>query len=202
MALSDLLAALQEEGDEEVARIAADRDEQVAAILRAAREEAERVDAAAATSLDAALAAEADVIRHRAVLHVERQLQEAREAIFQDVLGRTRDRLARLRGKARYAAVLDALLGECLDFLGRAQTVFVDARDAELVRAALASRGVEAATEPSLECWGGLVAGDGCGGFVRNTLESRLSRAEPELRREVGERVPGMRPGGGRGAGS
>ncbi len=195
MALADILAALRDDGDAEVARIAADRDEAVAAIMRAAREEAGQAESAAAAARDAALAADADVIRHRAALHVERRLQEAREAVFQDVLGRARDRLSRLRQEPHYAATLDALLGECLDFLGGARVVMVDERDADLVHAALARRGIEAGVDPSLPCWGGLVAGDGRGGFVRNTLEDRLGRAEAELRRTIARLVPGL--GGG-----
>ncbi len=193
MALADILAALRDDGDAEVARIAAARDEAVAAIMRAAREEAQEAEAAATASRDAALAADAGVIRHRAALHVERRLQEARETLFQEVIGRARDRMSRLRHEPGYAAALDALLGECLDFLGEAQVVMVDDRDAALVKAALARRGSAASVEPSVDCWGGLVAGDGRGGWVRNTLEDRLGSAEAELRRTIAGMVPGLR---------
>ncbi len=196
MGLADILDAVRREGDEEVARVVAARDEAVAAVWRAARDEAQAVEAAAAASRDAALATEAGVVRHRAELHVERRLQEAREAVFQDILGRARDRLSRHRLDPGYTATLDALLTECTAFLGDLAVVMADPRDVELVRAALARIGSDATVESSLECWGGIVAGDGNGVFVRNTLEDRLQRAEAELRRRLGGQVPGLRCAG------
>ncbi len=195
MALADILDAVRREGDEEVARIVAARDDAVAAIGRKAREEARRVEARATTSRDAALAAEAGVIRHRAVLHVERRLQEAREAVFQEILGRARDRLSRHRGEPGYPATVAALLAECVSFLGHVEVVRADARDAGDVREALGRLEVAPAVELTIECWGGVVANDGKGVFVRNTLEDRLERAEGELRRKIGDLVPGLRSG-------
>ncbi len=196
MGLADILDAVRREGDEEVARVVAARNEAVAAVGRTARDEAQAVEAAAATSRDTALATEAGVVRHRAELHVERRLQEAREAVFQDILGRARDRLSRHRQEPGYATTLDALLADCTAFLGDLAVVMADPRDDELVRAALARIGSDAAVELSLECWGGIDAGDGNAVFVRNTLEGRLRRAEAELRRRLGDLVPGLRRAG------
>jgi vacuolar-type H+-ATPase subunit E/Vma4 len=195
VALADILSAVQREGDEEIARITAERDESVAAIGREARRLRAEAEAAAAISRDAALVTEAEVIRHRAELHVERRLQETREAVFQEILGRARDRLSRYRSDPDYPATLTALLRECLVFLGEIETVAVDPRDVDLVSRALDAAGVAAKVESSLETWGGMVAGDGKGAFVRNTLEERLGRAAMELRRQIGDLVPGLRGG-------
>ena len=195
MALADVLSALQRDGDEEIAEVIAERDHTVSQIGREARELAKETEFAAATSRDAALAFEAEVIRHRAALHVERRLQEAREVIFQEILGRAQDRLSRYRRDASYPAILNALVAECLDFLDETEVVMADLLDVDLVKAALAQRDTEAKVEPSLEAWGGVVASDGKGVFVRNTIEARLGRAEVELRRQIGDQVPGLRGG-------
>ncbi len=191
MALAEILSALRKEGEEEVARITEERDTAVAAIMRSAREQAKQAEATEATSRDTALAREADVIRHRADLHVERRLQEAREAVFQEILGRAKDRLSRYRRDPEYPATLEALLAECQAFLGQIAVVMADPRDTALVEPLLGSDH-PAQLEPTLECWGGVVAHDGKGVFVRNTLEERLGRAEADLRQQIGEMVPGL----------
>ena len=195
MGLAEILTALAVEGDEEVARITADRDTAVADIMHEARRRAMQAELEATTARDPALRADADVTRHRAALQVERRLQETREAILQDIMGRAEDRLSRYRRDPAYLATLQALLGECRDFLDEVAVVAVDPRDADLVRAALAALGSEAVVEPSLETWGGVVASNGRGVLVRNTLEDRLRRAEPEIRRQIGNVVPGLRGG-------
>jgi len=193
--LADILSALQRDGDAEVANITAARDQAVSEIGREAKEIAEGSEADAATSRDAALGMEMEVIRNRATLHVERRLSEAREVIFKEILGRAQDRLGRLRGDPSYPAIQDALVAECLAFLGEVEVVMTDPHDVDLVRAALARHEVEAKVEASLEAWGGVIATDGKGVFVRNTLEERLGRAEAELRRRIGDQVPSLRGG-------
>jgi vacuolar-type H+-ATPase subunit E/Vma4 len=195
VALADILSALQRDGDEEVARIVATRDETTSEIVRQARQAAKDAEAAAATSRDAAIALETEVILHRAVLHVERRLQEAREVIFKEILGRAQDRFSRQRSDPAYPRIVDALVAECVDFLGRAEAVMADPRDTDVVGEVLERRGVDAKLEPTLETWGGVVATDGKGVFVRNTLEERLGRAEIALRRDIGDLVPGLRGG-------
>ena len=70
MPLADILSALQRDGDAEVAKITAARDQAVSEIGRAAKEIAKGSEADAATSRDAALGMEMEVIRNRATLHV------------------------------------------------------------------------------------------------------------------------------------
>lgn len=195
MPLADILSALQRDGEAEVATITAARDQTVSEIGRQAGEAAKEAEAAAATSRDVALGSEMEVIRNRATLHVERRLHETREVIFKEILGRAQDRLGRLRGDPAYPEILDALVAECLAFLGEVEVVMTDPRDVDLVRAAMARHEFEAKVEPSLDVWGGVIATDGKGVFVRNTLEERLGRAEPELRRRIGDQVPGLRGG-------
>ena len=191
MALAEILAALRSEGDEEIARIAAESDAAVADLTRTARDQARRAEAEAATARDVSLSKDAAVIRHRAELHVARRLQEAREAVFQEILGLARDRLSRYRSDPAYPATLAVLAKECSAFLGTVDVVIADPRDEELVQKIFSDLG-PTEFDFSLECWGGIVAHDGKGIFVRNTLEDRLRRAEPDLRRHIGQVVPGL----------
>ncbi len=191
MPLEEILAALRRDGDDEVARITADRDAAVAAVMQSAHERAREVEASAATARDGALARETEVIRHRAELQVVRRLQDERESVFQEILGQARQRLANYRNDPDYPATIEALLEECRAFLGTIEVVMVDPRDAELVGAALHRFG-PAQLQPSLESWGGVVAHNGKGVFVRNTLEERLGQAEVDLRQQIGQLVPGL----------
>ncbi len=198
MGLVEILEAIRREGEEEIARIAAERDAAVAGVMQSAREHAKQAEALAAIARDEALSTDADVIRHRADLHVERRLQEAREGVFQEIVALAKDRLSRYRRDPHYAAMLEALLEECRVFLGDIEVVMADPRDSELVAGMVSGRD-HVRIESTLECWGGVVAHDGKGVFVCNTLEERLSRAEADLRRRIGELVPGLgrgEPGG------
>lgn len=191
MALAEILDALRREGENEIARITAESDAAVAGFTRTARDQARQAEAAAATARDESLFKDAAVIRHRAELHVARRLQEAREAVFQEILGLARDRLSRYRSDPAYPATLAVFARECSTFLGTVDVVIADPRDEELVQKVLSDLG-PTEFDFSLECWGGIVAHDGKGVFVRNTLEDRLRRAEPELRRHIGQLVPGL----------
>lgn len=191
MALAEILEALRKEGDEETARTIAERDVTIAAVLQSARAQAKQAEVTAATSRDEALSSDADIIRHRAELHVERRLQEAQEGVFQEILGLAKDRLSRYRRDPEYTAAFERLVEECRAFLGNIEVLMIDPRDAHLIDGILGGLG-PVLLQPTLECWGGVRADDGKGIFVRNTLEERLSRAEPDLRRKIGELVPGL----------
>ena len=191
MALEDILETLRRQGEAEVAAINRDHEAEAADLVQSARQEAKQAEAAASVARDEALQREAAIIRHRAELHVERRLQEAREAVFQEILGRAKDRMSRYRTDPGYAATLGDLLDECRAFLGEVAGVEIDPRDAGLAEQIRAQVGpVE--VETTLDSWGGLVAHDGRGVYVRNTLEARLNRAEAELRRQIGDLVPGL----------
>jgi vacuolar-type H+-ATPase subunit E/Vma4 len=199
LALAQILEALRREGEEEIARIERERDEATAAILQSARDEAKRVEADAAIARDEALARETAIIRNRAELQVERRLQEAREDLFQEILGRAKDRLSRFRRDPDYPELLAELLDECTAFLGHVEVVALDPRDAALETQIREQVG-PVQLDRSLDTWGGVIAHDGRGVYVRNTLEDRLRRAEADARMRIGDLVPGLdrrsEPGG------
>ncbi len=197
MPLQAILAEVRLEAENEVARIIAERDKVVAEITAAAHEEADRVEAEAAASLSERLLAAAAVVENRAALHVERRLQDAKEEIFREILRRACSRLDRLRNEPRYPRLLRTLLDECLRALPDAGAVMVDPRDRAVAASLIAEVDPSLRLDTSLETSGGIAVRSPTGGFVWNTIDERLHRADRELRMLVARAIPelaGSRP--------
>ncbi len=190
MALQDILAAIERDGEREVAATLAEAEREAASILARAREEASRRAAEVEGAAAAELEAEEERILREARLRATRLLREAREEVYRAALAEARRRLAGVRARPCYPAILRALLEEALAALPEAEVVVADARDAEAFAGAAGGRSVR----PALETWGGVEVATGDGRLVRNTLEERLARAEPFLRALVASRIPGMAP--------
>ena len=175
MALGDILATIRREAEEEAQRRVANASAEAGEILAEARARAEQSRA----EMEADVEKEAAALRtrelDRARLHVRQAEQEARETGYAAAHAQVRAALERARADENYPRLFRALLEEARRALPDATAVRIDARDAGLVD------GLR--VETSLHSWGGveLVADDGR--LVRNTLEERLRRAEPELRR-------------------
>lgn len=173
MALEDILATLRREAEEQAARILAQARESAGR----AREEARAQAEAWREQMKAETGRELDSIRLRRLTEARllalRALREEREAWFQRVFARVRARLEADRDRPGYVDRFTALKDEALEALPEPSRVRVDPRDASLAPDA----------EPTLVSWGGVELEAADGRIVRNTLEERLARAEPELRR-------------------
>lgn len=174
--LAGLLAALEAEAEDELARFDAEVRREVDALLAAAEAEAAVLERRPADEQAAELAREAARIGATARLEAERVVREARDAGFERALDALRRRLAGVRGRPGYPALHAALRDEALAALPGARTMRVDPRDADLARAS------DLALEATLATAGGVVLDDGEGRTVVNTLEERLRNAEPALR--------------------
>ena len=129
-------------------------------------------------------------IIHRARLDGLHNLGNVREALIDTTLDQTRGRLANLRADSAYPQVLRQLAEEALaevsGSLEEAAKACLDAdpRDQELVVKILTDLGLTLPINYNLDCWGGLIAQSEDGRVVViNTLETRLERAIPYLRR-------------------
>jgi V/A-type H+-transporting ATPase subunit E len=200
MALADILADIERDADEEIARIRSDAERQAEALVAAARSAADR----ASGEVSDAQRAGSDEARRGLIARAESDavaaLRAAREEAFGRVLTRVRERLGVLRSEPAYPAVLRALLLEALGALPDARVVAVDPRDAEAaarIVADLDRRGrAELRVEPVLETWGGIEVRAADARLVRNTLEERLERALPRARTLVARVVPDLAPVG------
>ena len=190
MSLEAILAAIAAAGDSQVAEIEQAAQRAAAGVLASARADAEKARLAAGDRAAAPAYREHARILHRARLTYLRSVGDAREAAVDSVLERARNRLALVRADAGYPAILRRLAEEALDALrssledpGHAH-LEIDPRDEPLMAQMLHDLDLEIPVELGLDCWGGLVAHSEDGRIVViNTLESRLQRAMPFLRR-------------------
>jgi vacuolar-type H+-ATPase subunit E/Vma4 len=160
---------------------------------------------------DARAAASAPAIRERArILHDARleALQitgKVREELIDEALSRTRQELERLRTRADYPLLLQYWVEETLSDLTGNETgnlknlltgtdpdrqvlIEADPRDRALIENMLAGAGWDLEVRYRLDCWGGIIARTTDDQIVAiNTLESRLERALPTLRRSLAD---------------
>ncbi len=188
MGLDSLLAALEDDALEEIARLEAETRREVETILARAEEDARALEERIVRESAASAAAEAELRLRRARLEADRVRREARGAAFDDVLAAVRGQLAAAREAPDYPRVLRALVGEALLALPAGRTLRTDPRDEVAAGEALRLLGrsdVEVAA--SARTWGGVELAADDGRTLVNTLEERFANAEPLLRLRLAE---------------
>jgi vacuolar-type H+-ATPase subunit E/Vma4 len=192
MSLSAILEAIRASGDTQVRAIETQAYEQSRILLANARLEAQPIEDLARNAAIAPAFKERARILHRARLEALRIVGDAREALVDAALDQLRGRLVGLRSDPGYPSVMrritqEALaeLEDSLQDLAHVQ-VMADPRDRSLVENILHDMGLEIPVSYELECLGGLITGSIDGEIVViNTLEARLERAIPSLRRHL-----------------
>lgn len=127
MALHDLPAAIEAEANAKVARLQDGRHREAGAILADAERQARELEAAAVEAAE----------------HEERQavpaagLRDAHEAAYQQIAAETGARLAKVRERGDYPAILAALLAEARAALAAATVGRIDPADEPLTRSLL-----------------------------------------------------------------
>jgi V/A-type H+-transporting ATPase subunit E len=187
MALSDLLAGLEEEAAAERAGLEAETSAEVIRIDEAAQAEARLLEEEALRAIDDEVRRETEARRARARLAAAAAVRQARDDSFRDCLEIVRGRLEVVRTSSTYPAVFRALLRESLAALPTATVVRVDPRDERLATHVLAELGVDLELVGALQTAGGVELARGEDRAVRNTVEDRLANAEPALRLLFGE---------------
>jgi V/A-type H+-transporting ATPase subunit E len=182
MALTELLAGLEEEAADETARLEAETRDEAHRIVEAARAEARAVAEQAGRADERELRRETHERRARARLAAAAVRREAREQVFGELLEDVRVRLVGLRTGSAYPDVLRELIRESLSVLPAATTLRVDPRDESLAAELVAGLDARLQLVPVLETAGGVEAAGADGRTVRNTVEERLANAQPALR--------------------
>lgn len=192
MSLEAILLEINTAGDVQVAQVEAHARAQVEAVLAQARQEADRARANTYNDAVAPAAEERYRLLHRASLEALQITGSLREALVDEALEQARRRLAGLRAQAEYREVLSHLAQEALAEIhpdpgkGPAACVQIDRRDRPLMNGILAALGLDLPVQEDLDCWGGLVVCSADGRVViTNTLEARMERAAPSLRRSL-----------------
>jgi len=190
MSLLAILDAIRESGEAQVREIGERTNHQIHEMQGTAGLEAKRVaEEVYATSVAPAIRERARILHH-ARLEALQITGNEREALVDETLEQTREDLKGLRADITYPAVLRGLTNEALreldgslEELSSAQ-LNVDPRDKDLMEKILSEIELTLKVIYNLDCWGGLIAKSQDGRVVViNTLEARLERATPYLRR-------------------
>lgn len=190
MSLYAILEAIRASGDTQVRKIESQAYTQCNQILANARLEAEQVKTDAHTKAVAPAFKERARIIQRARLEALQILGGAREEFVDSALAQIHTQLADTRAEKSYPQILQRLIEEALAELKGSLTapgtiqLEADPRDRAVLESVLHNMGLELSVRYVLVCWGGLVAKSEDGRVVAiNTLEARLERATPHLRR-------------------
>lgn len=190
MSLIAILEAIRLSGEAAVEEIETRASEQASELLAKAQLEAQQIEEdVCAKEVMPAFRERARII-HRARLEGLRITGNVREALIDAALSQARGRLSSLRSSTIYPAVLRRLTQETLAELeGSLEEVRLcrleaDPRDQKLLENVLDDIGLNLPVSYTRDCWGGLIGQSQDGRVVViNTLESRLERATPFLRR-------------------
>lgn len=197
MSLQAILAAIRASGETQIKEIEAAAQEELAQH----RAEVQRLRQESNKAASAPGAAERARILIRARLKAQRILSEAREDLIDDAIDQARKRLASIRNDPVYPDILRQLTKEALanleGSLGEAEKpqLEADPRDHKLLESILSNLGLDLPVIGELDCWGGIIAkSDDSHVIVVNTLEGRLTRAMPYLRRCLGALIEEDQP--------
>jgi vacuolar-type H+-ATPase subunit E/Vma4 len=204
MGLHAILEAIRSAGDAAVRETEARAYAQAQEILSAAQLEAGRLrEQACSAALEPAAHERARLV-HRARLEAMQITGGVRKELVDAALEQTRGRLANLRTDACYPAVMCSLLLEALAELNRSEPaaqncgkIHLEAAPADrpLLEGLLHSLQLNLPVSYPLKCWGGVVAKSEDGRIVViNTLEARLEKAVPMLRRSLAAYFEAERP--------
>jgi len=183
VSLAELLAALEDDAQDEIARLDRDVSAEARQLVAQAELQALALHSEPVQAAEARAAAEALILLSGARLEALRIQRSAREVAFRAILDDLRDRLAALRGDPAYASVLAALVRESLHALPAGRTLRVDPRDAAIAASALRElERADVSVDPCLPTIGGVELASPDARLVRNTLEERLENARADLR--------------------
>jgi vacuolar-type H+-ATPase subunit E/Vma4 len=190
MSLEAILEAIHTYGKAQVDEIEERAYCQAHEVLVNARLEADRQEEQAYVTAVAPAVKERARILHRARLEALQITGSAREKLVDAAMDQTRGHLTGMRTDNAYAALLRRLTQEALaeleEILRDVNEVHLEAdpRDRALLERILSDLGLRLDVSFHLKCWGGLIARSQDGQVVIvNTLEARLERATPYLRR-------------------
>ncbi len=193
MGLEAILEAIETDGLARVREIERRAQRGVEEILAAAQADADRLRQETLAAEVAPAASECARIVQGARLEGLRVVGEEREALVAAALQQARSRLSKVRSDRAYLRALRRLTEEALDGLGGwagdsgGASLEIDPRDRDAVNGLLGAMGARLAVRDDLDCMGGVIARSQDGRVtVLNTLEARLTRAEPFLRRSLG----------------
>jgi vacuolar-type H+-ATPase subunit E/Vma4 len=190
MSLDTILDVIRSSGEAQVGEIGKQAQARAKETLAQAHVESERLRQDARTKVALQASKESIRVVQQARLEALQIVGNVREALVEEVLRRTCEHLADVRSDPIYPKVIRFLLEEALHDLGTSlrnsehPQLAADPRDREILEEVLRQMRLDLVVSYELDCQGGLVARSEDGRvLVINTLEARLERAIPYLRR-------------------
>lgn len=190
MSLEAILEEIRARGDTDLLDIEKHTATRVDQILEQAREEAESIKREVCEEIIAPARDERSRIINQAQLMALRIRDDARQAAIEETRERVRARLAEVRRVEGYTDLMQRFLQAAIDDMritvGEDEEVHLqaDARDETVVEEILEDYDQNVSASYDLEVWGGLIIRSQDDRVtVNNTLESRLERAWPSVRR-------------------
>jgi vacuolar-type H+-ATPase subunit E/Vma4 len=192
VSLNAILKAIHDAGEAQIREIERRAQKQVDEVLADIQAGAERTHDEAREAASSPAVGKRARILHHARLELLRVVGDIRESLVETALEQARGRLASFRLDASYPAVLHRLVEEAFEELGVSiegtgrTCIEADLRDRELMEEILFDLGLDLTVSYELNCWGGLIVrGEDGRVVIVNTLEARLERATPYLRRHL-----------------
>ena len=192
MELDAILDGIKKAGEQQIAQIEREAEQQSSQILGKVQSEAEGQKNRILSDGKTRLNREQALITQQAVIHALQIHADARQTLIEDVLVQVQDRFKELRKDKDYEKVLSNLVAETMQsitpsLLPDQQIVLhFDPRDKKI-----AERTIEGYEQPisiqyDIECSGGCNAEtDDSKVYVLNTVESRFEHAEPYIRQNL-----------------
>ncbi len=203
MGLQAILEAVAAAGEAEVDQIRERAAVKAREILANAMFEGDQAREDACTAASAPANRERARILHDARLEALQVTGNVREALIEETLAKVRQELKGMRTKPDYPHLLQYWMRETLSdltgktpqdtaFSGAASEHSVliesDPRDRDRIETILEQAGWDLEVRYCLNCWGGIIARTADDQIVAiNTIESRLERALPSLRRSLAD---------------
>lgn len=190
MSLLAIKEAIRKSGEAQISEIENSTDLQIQEIMRRARIDVEKIiEEAEVLAVSPAFGERAKTIHH-ARLRALHKIGNERESLVDAAIDQTRGRLAGVRSDPVYPEVMRRLTRQAIFELQESLEepwdceLEADPRDQELLESILSDEGFSVRVQYTLKVWGGLIAKSRDNRVVViNTLEARLERASPFLRR-------------------
>jgi vacuolar-type H+-ATPase subunit E/Vma4 len=193
LALDDILRALEDNAEDRIEVIKQDAQQRVNEIISEVEKEASRSKRLRLKKVQDAIKSECTGIVYSASLKAKNELIKAQEDTVEEAFRLAEQRLSGLHSNEEYPRVLELLLDECLEVLDGEVIIHVRQDDRTLVDGLMADRKISySISETPLEASGGLDVSSPDGEvIVRNSFESRLSKAKETLRLDISNALLG-----------
>lgn len=185
MAIEDILRALEEQAKTDIDAVLHEAREHATLIETQATAEASAIHDGFVKQVERNATSKASKLVNAARLEAKMTVSSARGDGLEDVFKLAQQQLGKLRDRAGYDAVFQALLKEALEGLTGDVIVHVDPADEARASGAASTSGKVTVVADLTTAAGVVVEANGGRVIRRNTAEDRLERARQQVQAEV-----------------